>query len=1536
MGVFISCVGTIEETPSIQPSVEASGESVSFTGVDSCTPIGHDKIDVFFPKASVNGNSDQENMIYQVFLDGDLDESVATSIGSQLPETADGKYHIIVDGIPKATTATFVVRAFDSITGASDDNFVTCVAQTLDSELPDFDGIKEVAKLDGIQGRDSLQLKWKRANPGKTFGAGFALSGYAIKGYKIFMGKEANTLELFATVPVIDANNHPNSYKIQGFLEPGTTYFFQVNAYDEDGRVDLNTIMRSGTTNQTGTITFNGTKEVLTPAGNNGYSTLTATWDKASGDFNAYKIFAIPKYENLSTSIINSKFGVGIVDYEDHSGANGFAGITYDTSKTEFTIPGLLKNMEYDVYVIACEYDGTKCLSATGVQGHTKPQRGVTSPKLANFSGLTGWDKPSGIAGLSQANLYFAPPTGGVCEGVKIKIKGPRPNSLVGLELKTCPGDNLSDPCLVKAPSCTDSSVTVVNLVNDTIYDFQAYVYSDSQLQDETTLGQLEPPVELKYVKPNFIGIKKCTTLGATQIKCEWEHPTNTGLFSSYKIYWKPDTSNSLSPNWEVENLENKTLAKTETSYVITGLFPGQNYKIYVRPILKDGSYIYPIDDPGFVNQKTENIKLYSQGVEKISVIGAKDTSGFIYETATIEDGFVKISGSTSADVKASANGLVLLEWNEPKLDGSGDALSEILNALGDSGDANDGWHVYRSTLAPNFNGGNYSGIINGIPISGSADWEKLTIGAAIQPSIATKKSIFIDVKLSASDLGVNRGVTDATSIWYALRYEKAGSAILFSDNKANDMLIEIILPPPGMALQQRSMVNKKMCYLLGKQSVDNNGIPNPNYRCSYNGIGSVNIDGSFYYDTKGHALIDRHNLSCRADDLNPSSDQGNTYYDVRSKECFVYVDKDNPASSMATASAHEIAGVTSGYQFKFGFHYHHLGSNYKFKPIIANSPAFYQTSFFNSLTKYGFKIDPSITSLSGTAYYYSNWPTVPSILIDTSLSTASGSKYYSYSTETTRSLMIAAGTAWAETVFAGPTYRAYKNGQRAISYTLTARANTSEVFNKDFFYFYGDGTTGDNSSTFTRYSNLSWDINKQLSPTNFLPSGKGFTDGLILNRDSNYLSPALISEVFNRNYAFNDSTTDEILGLGDDISTSFRYKPKRQNGTLKTQGSSGTVWLDVPDYICAGKSDFTEAEIMLLPDVTPYFGNAIYGYQASCPEEYDYISGGEDNFRPISNINASVANYLCQSHHIEIKGKFVRKRPLSGRELVMSISPSRSDLSTYFSLDHDEYGADLITDPIYLAGQALCDTASGVCYTNPSLSIKDDYTSTSQYAPAAKWPFFAGSELKFSDQDMYYNASTDTYFSWNLYDASDFHNTGSQSLDHYGLPQYTPAYTSSNSGNDSGRYVMNAPLSSYNPSFVLGQPLWCNNSSSCSASESAYNINSMPTPFSSEKTKQIQTEVRSPAEIINIKSADSTIPMVALYNPKSYRQQKHMIHDYETETVSASDESVSKIFVVRWERLEDVPNGNIQIRCGVKIELDSNGNIKSVDNIGI
>ena len=126
-----SCVGTIDETPTVQPSVEGSKEKVDFAGVNACKAIGHDKIDVYFGQASVNGSSDQSNIVYQVFQDGNFDEAVATAIGNQIPTDENGLFHLMVSGIPKNTEASFVVRAFDSVSGTSDDNYITCLEKTL-------------------------------------------------------------------------------------------------------------------------------------------------------------------------------------------------------------------------------------------------------------------------------------------------------------------------------------------------------------------------------------------------------------------------------------------------------------------------------------------------------------------------------------------------------------------------------------------------------------------------------------------------------------------------------------------------------------------------------------------------------------------------------------------------------------------------------------------------------------------------------------------------------------------------------------------------------------------------------------------------------------------------------------------------------------------------------------------------------------------------------------------------------------------------------------------------------------------------------------------------------------------------------------------------------------------------------------------------------------------------------------------------------------------------------------------------------------
>lgn len=1526
-----SCVGTIDETPTVQPSVEGSKEKVDFAGVNACKAIGHDKIDVYFGQASVNGSSDQSNIVYQVFQDGNFDEAVATAIGNQIPTDENGLFHLMVSGIPKNTEASFVVRAFDSVSGTSDDNYITCLEKTLSTELPDFNGVREVLNYPGIEGRSTLQLFWTKAKPGKTIGSELPKAGYAIAGYKLYFGKDPANMELFTNIPV-DSDNHPTSYKFTG-LSPGIKYYFKMNAYDDSNRVDLNNIILSKQTNTPGTIEFDGVSKVTVPAGDSGYSTLVAHWEVANGDFNAYKIFAVPASDVSAFS--NNSIGPNNVNY--------YVGKTEDVNQTSFTIPGLNKNMEYAIFVVACEAEAGTCDTKTTVpKGDTKKVVQITSPRLATYSGLQKVESLTGQAGLTQATLSWqAPIEDGVCEGIKVKrITSFSP--VAGVEIPVCPSLS-GGPCLSKQPSCTDTSVNVSSMQTGLQYCFQTAAYAELKETDPTNLNyECHTP---QHTKPLFDDFPTCTSGGSTSLNITWSEAKN-GLFTNYLlVYREIDGTKPSDPKEWFElfrtNFENGTLAGTGYEYKIlptttfaktlTSLKPNTDYRVMIKAYMSTGSDHYYDDNtsiPGGCT--TDEIKLSSTGFNKIISVGPASKDLTIKDQFEIVNGDIKItSGKTLTS--GTEYGVVHFEWNDPIISDSL-KLSDLIDLLGGDTDPDNGFYIFKSTsTAPDLITYSRTDFVNSV--SSNPNWQQVNSqGIKINP--ATRKASFTEEFTSLS------GRTDATEsrlIYYVIKFKFDGKFIDFQTNKGADYLIDVLLPPAGMVLQHRTMVNKKFCTLIGKKnSLDTNN----HYRCPYDGMGSILDGASSFYDTKGHVLVDRMNLTCKKDDPIYNNVGLTVHYDkIKSlavavddlpiNECYVFVNiNNNTADTPNISVAQSDAAVMEGSYYKRSTMFVNLGTNYKYKItngyIYADGsssstyPNFRQLDFSVGMGQYY-----ATDRLCGLYNIYESTETYTPIIGGPECTGTLTSVY----------------TSTSGSVFSPPViYTKIQKQNLETDYKLNEHA-VSQTFNYTYYYDNNATILNDKSHyvfwtppfsgkmTLQRGSNFL----KHALPT--LPSGRGFDEGQILNNDNSIFPAPLSNEIFGRSYSNNKYTSSDnerLWGIGKNISSNeTQFAPSTTERWITTelaQDSSlrycnGVFYDD--NYIMTNGSFF------------------ISYYYVTC---YDILMT-----KPyISNIPASTANYLCQSHYLNVKTPVktygpIRKRPMSAREVMSSVIPEFNNYSTYTENSFDDYGADFVKSSLYLAGQALCDvdgSGNGKCYTDPknissskfsASNVADAYEASPTFASNSRWPFFkyTAAETQYPDQGMYKNQSNGATYFWQLIDSTNARNiAGTPSSEHFGIPQYTNAHA------NGGSIASNYPLTQYNPSYILGQPLWCDyeESAGLCGSDDLVDPNQLYSTVSVEGEKYIQSEVRAAG--YTTYQANNIVPYTAVYAPGNFRDQYHIPHDYDSKTVTYKD--ISDVFSVRWTPLEEVPEPDVQVRCSVKLQFDDTGKLIEVDGIEV
>lgn len=626
LAFLTSCVGTVEDIEEIVNSKEVQDVKIDFNGIVDCYAISQDKIEVRFADAIITkGNVTSADLVYQAFLNGNFNFPVNSNKIENLRIDDENFYHLTIGGLTRNTSYSLSVKALDPSTNTIDTNIQTCNVRTLDEEYPLFDGLETVEPTPGVAGQTEVTLKWNSAIPAKFILGSIPADGYKIKKYKIYWSTVSGKLEdlsLFTEI-IEDSVNPITSYKVTGLL-PGSNYYFLVRAEDESLREEQNIKILSARTNLPAVTTFNGIKTVSVPKTKSGYTSLNVTWDKASGDFNRYRIFAVPASSpSFSAPAVNP---------------NSSTFLKADVTNVEATsaiIPGLNQEEEYAVFVVACMFDnGTN--SCTTYDGEDVKLTETTIPPLAPYAGVGSIDKLPGTAGLSAIKLFWNPPavSQGVCDSIELYfVDG------VGAEQKAyaC-NDPLVDPsmpCYSESPQCSSSELIMTSVALDTQYCFSAKVFENGRLQDTANKKCYTNTI----TKPVFQDSPTCTPLaGGTELQIDWPTP-DSGDYSNYILFVEEVDPNDLTPlnaNTWMANAVDAYEASNNTVYTseivdkalntkkLKYKVPNTKYRVGIKTLISAGGVNYYDDNANVIECTTKPLTLNFEGWRHLTSVGPR------------------------------------------------------------------------------------------------------------------------------------------------------------------------------------------------------------------------------------------------------------------------------------------------------------------------------------------------------------------------------------------------------------------------------------------------------------------------------------------------------------------------------------------------------------------------------------------------------------------------------------------------------------------------------------------------------------------------------------------------------------------------------------------------------------------------------------------------------------------------------------------------------------------------------------------------
>jgi hypothetical protein len=872
-------VGTIEDkNKKATNSNDQNISNVIFEGISEAMTISHNKVQVGF-KPAVGGSG---NFSYLVYLNGNFDTSVVAMDSDSVRLDQKGMAYISVPNLSLGTAYTFSVKVYDKVTEMLDTNVVYKNAETLRTEVPNFDGVKTFENVAGIAGETSLLITWNKATPSVQTSGGFGGDVHDVGGYNIYYGTSEDNLT--NVIPVLGADT--TSYTLSGLTE-GTQYFVRVRAFDSNlpPVEEQNLIVLTKKTLTTKPIVFSGIKSLSIPSSAKGYNTIIVNWDSGTGSFDRYKVYFSTSASAFSGAV--STWSASNFEFIDDS-------IT-DTGLKSKSYYVNYPNTKYYVAVLACAAGTTSNCDVN--LGGAVQKNITTTPPVVSFAGIkaSGGILPvDGIAGLTDINLYWDAPDAST--GVFKRI-----------EIYDC--YDMSTPLTTTNNGVYDPlySQRITGLTPDVKKCFVALAVEDSYLpiirKSTTTALRFYTP---KFVPPLLTGPSSCSSATPTSFQVNW--PAADGvMFAQYEVYIKKkvdgqsfDWSKAIDPTNQWTNSNTFSSSASSDKYLVSYtkstydlslsvkniLSIATTYQIGVRTYLDNGGGNIYRSDPGTIlDCSTSTVSAIHQGWLDVFSIGPKVdgvVGGRVKErlfNPTVEDttankvykhSFPVEDAGVTSGVSGSDQGIIRLNWYDFKL-----SNDQFIYKNKGSGT---GYKVYRKAHSAQYN--------NAMPqISESVEtdntWELRgdLILASTGKSIPGKQETYFEF----IDYDFPSHPDDEGRIYY-YRIEAYinGKHLDYAPNNlqvsSSDLIIRVVLPPKNMAFMHRWMANKQMCDDMSKTWDRTN-----NYRCSYTGLGSVRdpVDDKYYYDIKGDTFIDRFLLACpfsRGGSAKQCSNTGDTY----------------------------------------------------------------------------------------------------------------------------------------------------------------------------------------------------------------------------------------------------------------------------------------------------------------------------------------------------------------------------------------------------------------------------------------------------------------------------------------------------------------------------------------------------------------------------------------------------------------------------------------------------------------------------------
>lgn len=567
MGLLLSsCIGVVEDgIKSSAISTKYNSSTLRFDGVQEVIGISHNKMEVyFFPAEGGSGK-----YTYKIYYGGEPIPQVVSSDVLNIDYT--NKLRFTLTGLQEARNYIVRVDVEDQITHEVTTTTNTLSDSTYDTKVADFYGISHVSNLSGIDGLDSIRVRWTHA---ECIDAMRCDQDSDPKAYEIIlldqtnMGLNPSSFDeidfgpedgrIVKQIPYSTSNNE-NEALIRG-LRSNTMYYVLVRAIHQASIDDINNMRLRGESNHSylTIMTLNDdlsevdydtdSLEIQRLSGTDATTGIKALWKAAIGVFDHYRLYYAPEGAGLSSSLPSECKSV-LSPVDDPNLTKLCKEVNY--SEVDTIVAGLLPQTNYEFILVVCA-TGT-CNDGERIVGNLKTGTTVASPPT--FGGISLIGKATDISEFGSLNLIFngVDPSVTYIDGYVVGFKSDPSNEVIDyIEITSAPQSGLTDLYVEPYDPFTADSIRVrgVEYYSNETYCFKVFpfVYNAYGNRDFFENEKWECINNPDYVAPTqveFPGLKTTRTEGR-QVTLRWDAPMS-GVYENYELYYVNTADGALS-----------------------------------------------------------------------------------------------------------------------------------------------------------------------------------------------------------------------------------------------------------------------------------------------------------------------------------------------------------------------------------------------------------------------------------------------------------------------------------------------------------------------------------------------------------------------------------------------------------------------------------------------------------------------------------------------------------------------------------------------------------------------------------------------------------------------------------------------------------------------------------------------------------------------------------------------------------------------------------------------------------------------------